>query len=188
MMAHLWIRDDEQNWTAHALDGHDFDLVPNPPQAIDLARDPVADPDPMARAPHVLLCQTRIGSRELWALVAGRLHDVRVNGLPVATGVRVLADRDEIRVDGADARFFSTERQARAEPFPGSEEPVYCARCKDRLEMGQPAVRCPSCDVWYHQFEKDGKRRPCWTYADTCALCPRSTDLDGGYSWSPASL
>jgi hypothetical protein len=118
---------------------------------------------------------------EFWVLVGP--PDVTVNGLPLLAGLRVLRDRDEVCAGGHQV-FFSTERLARVEPFPGAAQPIYCARCKDVIERGADAVRCPDCGLWCHQTADT----PCWTYGETCALCPQPTDLDASYRWTPEEL
>jgi hypothetical protein len=114
-------------------------------------------------------------------LIAGTHRAVRVNGYPLATGLRVLAHRDEVRVAGAGVVWFSTERLARVVEFPGSSSPVQCARTKVTLTPGMPAVRCPQCRTWYAQSE----RFPGWTYGAHCVLCRQPTDLDAGFRWIP---
>lgn len=126
----------------------------------------------------------RVPGSEAWALMAGTGATlVRVNGFPLqALGVRVLADRDEIRVADLPRLYFSTERLARVVPFPGTDKPVKCARCKRVIEPGAPAVRCPQCGVWYHQSDE----WPGWTYAPVCAVCGQPTALDEAtYRWTP---
>lgn len=115
-----------------------------------------------------------------WVLLVRPLNSVRVNGRPVVAGLRVLRDRDEIVAGGARA-FFSTERLARVEAFPGGEGAVFCARCRQQMEMETPAVRCPGCGSWCHQRDDLG----CWLYAPACPLCDQATPLDAGYRWQP---
>ena len=124
------------------------------------------------------------GASSSWTLLAGREASLRVNGLPLALGIRALRDRDEISFAG-HRLYFSTEELAQIVPFPGLAQPACCPRCKQKLEIGHLAVSCPRCKAWHHQSEKF----PCWTYEPTCALCQiQSTALDAGYSWTPASL
>lgn len=116
----------------------------------------------------------------LWVLIG--TEAVRVNGSPLLGGVRVLRDRDELRV-GARRCFFSEEEPPRLVSFPGAEPPVDCARCTQPLAAGDAAVRC-ACGLWHHQTPD----LPCWADFAHCAQCPRPTALDGGYRWSPDEL
>jgi Prokaryotic RING finger family 1 len=109
-----------------------------------------------------------------------------LNGLPLDAGIRVLADRDAIRLPGEGPRYFSTETLAKVETFP-SQAPVICARCKLPLAPGDDAVACPTCGTWHHSPIDGGES--CWTYAATCAaLCGQATSLEAGYRWTPAEL
>ena len=117
---------------------------------------------------------------ERWVLIAERGSGVTVNGVQLALGVRVLRDRDEIMHQSA-RWFFSAERLARVEAFPGAAGSVFCARCRQAVEPGSPTVRCPGCGTWYHQSESLG----CWVYGEKCALCVQATALDAGFRWEP---
>ena len=132
----------------------------------------------------LLLPSGRAGTSPRWTLLAGSATGVHINGVPLALGIRVLADKDEIRAAG-HRLFFSTEELARVVPFPGLAQPAFCPRCKQQIQPGDLAVCCPSCRAWSHQSEKF----PCWTYDQSCALCQRqSTALDAGFSFNPATL
>lgn len=167
-MAHLWISDEKGGWSAVPLDGGAVALTAHPPRRC-------GEPAP------VELRHAVIDGEAVWAVLAAPGAPVRVNGLAVTGGIRVLTDRDEIAVGGAGTVFFSAESLARVEPFPGAERTLFCPRCKLPVEPGAPAVRCPACSVWHHQSEE----LPCWTYAAACALCPQPTDLAGGFRWTP---
>jgi len=119
-----------------------------------------------------------------WILLAAPRAGISINGLPLQVGIHVLADRDEIRIGGRGSVFFSTERPARCEPLPPSDRSLVCPRCRQPIEPGTPAVRCPQCALWHHQSAD----LPCWSYAPTCALCPRSTEQDAGFQWTPEDL
>ena len=73
-----------------------------------------------------------------WVLIAPPFA-MRVNGQPLALGIRVLRDKDEIieREENAPL-FFSTERLAAVEPFSG-DAPVVCARCRNEIAPGADA-------------------------------------------------
>ncbi len=172
-MAHLWARTESGDWEAVKVEGDVFALVSGP--------QPVAQPDTDGAA----LCRRSTpGGRETWVLLSRPSVDLRLNGVPLQTGIRVLEDRDAIQLSDGSPTYFSSERLAEVELFPGSPEPVYCPRCKTEIEAGTPAVRCPGCDSWHHQSETFG----CWLYAERCALCDRPTALDAGFRWSPEDL
>jgi hypothetical protein len=174
-MAHLWVEDlaegnSQPEWLVQPLDGE--------------AAVPLCAPrdDGAARATALLLC-SRTADGEAWLVMSTAPSGVALNGAPLHAGIRVLADRDEIRVDGLGRVFFSSERLARVELFPGADKRIDCPRCKQELTVGSPAVRCPSCGRWYHQSDE----YPCWTYAAQC-LCGHPTALDAGFRWSPDGL
>ena len=137
---------------------------------------------PDSRPVHPLVDLRRVrGDAETFVVLG--TSAVRVNGAPLDVGIRVLRDRDELRVDGCRV-YFSTESLAELVPFPGADRPVFCARCKLEISAGTPAVRCPACTVWHHQTD----RLPCFTYRETCSTCPQPSALDAGYRWSPEEL
>jgi hypothetical protein len=122
-------------------------------------------------------------------LLAAEGAPVRVNGLPLLVGVRVLQDRDEIRVGRADSLFFSTESAARVESFSGTGASVMCPRCKQAIAEASEVVRCPGCGVVHHQ----AKDLPCWSGYEaepfaTCAMCDQPAALDSGFRWTPEEL
>lgn len=174
-MAHLWNIDDSGEWVPKMLDGDQFELVG---KALKRAGDALVDFE-------VRLLLRRIGDRpETWALVADGQHEIRINGVPNLVGLTILADHDEIRTPGGPAWFFSTETEARVEPYPDAEGGGFCPRCKLAISVGTPAVRCPGCGLWYHQSEEF----PCWTAAPQCAACPHPTELGAGFCWTPEAL
>jgi hypothetical protein len=125
------------------------------------------------------------GRAEHWVLLAPPHTGVWVNGSSVPLGIRDLQDRDEVRLAGAEPVYFSTERLARVEPYPGGEtKPALCPRCKQRIEPGSPATCCPQCQAWFHQSDEFG----CWLYAETCCQCGQATALNAGYRWTPEEL
>ena len=117
---------------------------------------------------------------DAWVLLAAPSLGVRVNGRPVVAGIRVLRDHDEIVLGGSRC-FFSTERLARIESFPGADAAVICPRCKRPIQPATPAVRCPGCGTWHHQSDD----LTCWSYTPTCALCEHVSALDAGFRWQP---
>ena len=177
-MAVLWVKDPSDRWMPHPLEGEAFFLSTAPPRLLDWE----AELEMLRR--HVLLIRDAAVERESWILLAGAETEARVNGLPLPVGIRVLDDRDEIRVEGAATLFLSMEGLPEVRPFPGEREPICCPRCKLEIDRGAAAVRCTACNVWYHQSEEF----PCWTYTEACALCPQPTDLGAGYRWTPEDL
>ncbi len=144
----------------------------------------VAPAGDQASASIRILPLVAAGGAATWTLLAGREIPIRINGQPLLLGIRVLRDRDELSVAGS-RWFLSTEELASVVPFPGLDQPAFCPRCRQKLEMGDLAVQCPHCRAWHHQSEKF----PCWSYAPACALCQlQSSALDAGYSWTPEQL
>ncbi len=177
-MAHLWVAvSNNDDWAIVNLDGNS--------NAVVLSRD-AGNPIRVRRGPTdngaaLILGAGRQGEQEVWVLLLREGTDLRVNGMPVLGGLRVLRDRDEIAVGGSRL-YFSTERLARVDPFPGIEERVVaCPRCKQPIQPHTPSVRCPGCGLWHHQTED----LPCWTYSAVCSMCNQKTDLDAGFSWTP---
>ena len=164
-MPHLWITQNE-NWQPAPLNGEPVALL-------------AAGPRPLAlEAPAAVRLCVAGGD---W-LVLAPPGEVVVNGAPLLAGARLLRDRDELALGDGSRFFFSTERLAAVEIFPGPQA-VFCARCRLPIEPGTPAVRCPSCRLWMHQNDEFG----CWVYAPTC-VCPQATDLDAGFTWTPDEL
>jgi hypothetical protein len=133
-------------------------------------------------SPRAILLRVGGSAQERWVLVGD--GSIRINGTPLAGGIRVLQHRDEIHVGNNPPVYFSTERPARIEAFPGAERPIRCPRCRLEIRTGDLAVRCGRCGIWHHENEE----YPCWTYpeAETCAACQvQPNTLDAGLSWFP---
>ena len=142
-----------------------------------------SSPRPIEEQSVARLFPFREGNTDRWVALAGPASHLRVNGIPLAAlGMRVLADRDEVSLPGVGSTYFSTEVRAGVVQFPGAERAVFCGRCRQAIQAGSPAVRCPHCGIWYDQSEE----LPCWRYSATCAYCENSTALDAGFSWTPA--
>ena len=174
-MAHLWTRD----WAPAS--GGEWMVLP--------LRDSEANPLPRSDGDAALILPVRVpgersGNATAWVLLAACGAALWANGLPVLTGIRVLRDRDELRVGGSEPVYFSTETLARRESLEDAGRELFCPRCKQEIGPGTEAVRCPGCGVWHHAAEE----LPCWGYAATCALCPQPTGLDAGYRWTPEAL
>ncbi len=168
-MAHLWVEESstgnaEPAWVVQPLDGES--AVPLPP----------------SRAAALLLC-SREAERESWLVMNVAPSGVALNGAPLRAGIRTLADRDEIRIAGLGRVFYSAERLAQVQPFPGAAGRVDDPRCMQEILSGTPAVCCPRCRLWMHMSEEF----PCWGYSETC-LCGHPTAFDAGYQWTPNGL
>jgi hypothetical protein len=120
-------------------------------------------------------------------LLAGGGCGVRINGLSLELGIRVLRSRDEIFLIRPRRRFFfSAEGLPRVERFPHDLRAASCPRCRHLIHPGSLAVRCPNeeCGVWHHQSADC----PCWTEGERCAMCETPTGLRAGFLWSPQDL
>jgi len=125
----------------------------------------------------------RIAPGDTWAAIVPEGISLLLNGQPVPAGLRVLAHGDSLAADAVAPVYFSTEETPCIETFAGPE-PLSCPRCKSGILRGQAVVHCPACGVVHHELED----RKCWTYAESCALCPQLTALDTGLRWSPEAL
>jgi hypothetical protein len=182
-MAHLW-RFEDDDWTILPLCDEAYLLDEWPPAGVAGVGDWLdAQAESGALTPHVALTRAPTPAGPGWVVMTSTPRAACVNGLPVLAGIRVLADRDELRVDDGDSMFFSIERLAELSSLPETQQEICCPRCRDVIRAATPAVQCPQCDVWHHQ-EAD---RPCWTYADGCAACGHPTALDAGFTWTPES-
>ena len=168
-MAHLWVRDSHPDARDAASLG-DWAVMRLDEGAMVLGA--------------ALLLRSCSADGESWLVMSAMHAGVRLNGGRLLTGFRVLADRDELCIDGVGRAFFSTERLASITPFPGAERPVRCARCRIVLNAGMPSVRCPACGALTHQSDD----RPCWVYAEHCPQCSQATALDFGFCWSPEGM
>lgn len=172
-MAHLWVQLDGGQWGLLEL-GEGAYLVDGE------GRSGVRAWRGGAAGDGGALLRPRPGGRP-WVLLCGAGSGVRVNGHRLLLGLRVLRDRDEIVV-GRRRMAYSEERLCRVEPFQGAAAEARCGRCRQPLAKDTPSVRCPTCETWYHQ----GEDLLCWTYAATCRVCGRSTELTDDYQWHPA--
>jgi len=137
----------------------------------------------------ILSCQH--SGEKIWIIMAGKGSAGWVNGRFLQAGVRVLQDRDEVRINHKPSVFFSTEELARVVPFPAGPSPVFCPRCKQPLADGTPSVQCPRCSVWHHSLwphNDEANSLGCWEYSAACAICDQQTDLHSGFRWTPLEL
>jgi hypothetical protein len=113
---------------------------------------------------------------------------VRVNGLPVLGGLRVLEHKDEVLIAGGRL-YFSLETTPTATTYriPEGVRAAVCPICRGPIKDGATAVQCPGCARWFHQAEAaDGRpAKPCWTYAPNCRFCNHPTAFDAQAAWRP---
>src|SRR5271165_7039098 len=176
-MSHLWLRDAEKKRVAHSIRATSYDL-----RALLLPEGSGSSAGPLESGLAARMVCFRVGNAERWVVVAGLDSQTRVNGIPLsAIGVRVLADRDELSLAGVGSAFYSAEDLAEVVAFAGADRVILCGRCRQKIEPGSPAVKCPGCGTWYH--EKPDLN--CFSYGATCTFCPAATVLGAGFSWVP---
>jgi hypothetical protein len=179
-VAHLWIQDSKGEWVAMTLNGGVMTLTKDDvyPASIGQNEKTVQGSVFIKSWQHV--------EEKIWLVMAGRGTRVWVNGRLLQTGIRVLQDRDDVRVHDQLSVFFSAEQLARVRPYTPGAASVFCPRCKQPLVDGTPSVQCPQCGVWEHQ--DDDHDLGCWMYSETCAVCDQPTDLHSGFRWTPERL
>jgi hypothetical protein len=176
-MSYLWLRDAEGKRVAHSIQAASHDLY-----ALLLSEASGSSACPIDDGLAARMISFRVGGAARWVVVADAATPVRVNGVPLtAVGARVLCDRDEVSIPGLGSAFYSGETLAVVEPFPGSEHPVVCGRCRQAIAAGAPVVRCPGCHVYYDQ----AAGLECWRASDSCTFCSQLTALDAGFAWVP---
>ncbi|HEY2774965.1 MAG TPA: hypothetical protein VGK20_13040 [Candidatus Binatia bacterium] len=167
-MAHLWYLEDEE-WVAEHL-------------AAERALAEWTDDG----ATIVRIASSAHGQRGYALLdLANR---VRINGEGVATGFRVLRDRDELLCGDGRRLWFSAESLAEPIRFRGGseEEGTRCPRCRGNIEVGTTVVACPVCGVLYHHAEE----RPCFAFHRECVTCggPTLEPGEATLGWMPCRL
>ena len=179
-MAQLFVEDGLE-WAVAPLEGSAYALCGNAETSLRPQR--VSDGE-VGSGPVIERASDPSGKdagEETWVLLHSPANALRVNGTALASGIRVLSHRDELRLAGVAGRaFFSLEGLARAAPFDGVEG-SRCPRCQQGIEPGTPAVRCPQCGVWHHESGELG----CWSYSPACSLCDQPTPLGAGFRWTP---
>src|SRR5437867_11420705 len=174
-MSHLWLRIASADWRVLPLEADAYALDSLPPRPLSsrasaedaqdgLTPEGATHTPADGSLPPALLLRSGSGETESWFAIARGAGALVMNGLPLRLAVRALSDRDEIRVPGVGAMFFSTETLARPVPYPGGDEAVPCLRCRQDLGAGVTAVRCPGCGAWYHESDQ----LHCWTYVHHC--------------------
>ena len=171
-------RQQEGRWAAQPIAGSPHDLVLAPARV-----DRVGESDDPGAFAGAGLLMRAMRDDSAWVLLVRDGERVLHNGQRVTAGLRVLAHRDSLALEGEAPVFFSTEEAPCIAPFAALEK-VTCPRCRDALSPGELAVKCPACGVFHHETGE----RNCWTYASTCALCTQPSALDAGLQWTPEAL
>lgn len=179
-MPYLWFVEEESRWEAMPLSELPVDVGADVPRAV--AAEPSSTGTkrvPIQKA--TLIVPVKDGACQTSVLIWSPDETVRVNGWALTTGLRVLADKDEIQIGDRVPLFYSSESVAEIETFPGSDREIFCPRCTLAIQKGQSVVRCPNCQLIHHQDVELG----CWVYAPGCASCSYPTAMDGGFRWAP---
>ncbi len=130
------------------------------------------------------------GSIRSYAVLHGIGVCVRVNGLPIMGGIRILEHRDEIVV-GSSRTFFSAESTPSVEIYRHTDagRRPKCPVCRNAVMDDQSVVRCPGCNRIFHQIEEteSSPKKHCWTYSNECKFCGHPTQMSGEPVWRPVA-
>ena len=180
-MATLFLQTPQGHWRVCELSVFPMMLIPDPLGVVPWESDGQA----RRQAPSLHRSAPSSGSAA-FSLLVPRGSKLSVNQCRITAGLRVLRHRDAIRIGQAPVLYFSTEKLAGVETFPGSDEPTHCPRCCSEIHPNDDVVRCPSCQVALHHMPAGG--RGCFTYSPTCPVCGGPTDLRAEYQWHPGML
>lgn len=179
-MAHLWLNQSQDEWTVAPLEKNAY--------AIRTSADTALKVKPLrsktARKKEDILLVRSQKHQARWAIIAKHPQRIHVNGRPLTNSLRVLRDRDELRISSNVQCFFSTECLPEITTYKG--DAVYCARCKQSVEEGDQCVICPVCATVHHQSKE--KDLECWTYSELCSMCDQITASTGTFRWNPEDL
>lgn len=191
-MAHLWMKDDSRKWAvldlqvaAIELQGAALDIGRFPPTGIE---QPSAGTGAGATGKaQLLLVPFSEGKKSpSWALLWNHHTRVYVDSVLLTSGLRILFDREEIRLAANDPIYFAAVSPPRITTYTATEREIECMRCQSPLRQGDPVVVCPQCGITFHQ-NPDDPRRQCWIYSEKCN-CSMQTDLDADFLWYPEHL
>lgn len=174
-MAFIFTRDERGNWAAVPLSDRPLVL-----QSV-LSSISIANNNDLVENAPAQVIRTESGFSRRHVLVWGDADAVRINGLPLPTGIHVLADRDELRIRGRGPLYFSKETFPVIETFEGKPPRVECGRCSKPVEVGSSVVYCPVCRVVYHETADFN----CWTCVPACRHCGHPTAIGAGFQWTP---
>jgi hypothetical protein len=177
-MGVLWfVRGGSSGWGARLLGRGPLSVVLDRDEILFRAVDPAGEAD---AALPVFVQEQRGASGGRCALLSSPGQAVLVGGRAIP-GMRVLEDRDEIRI-GPHWLFYSSETIARVENYRGAD--VVCPRCRLPVQAGMAIVACPGCGVIHHAAAD----RDCWAYAPLCAACADQPTSERELRWTPEGL
>jgi hypothetical protein len=137
-----------------------------------------------AAANGITLVRCLLGGKERWAVVMSPRTIMNINGINMPMlGMHIVNDKDRAKLVGASF-FFSSEKLARVETRSANAGAAVCARCRGPIAPSAEIVACPACGSLHHETQT----LPCFSYAETCAVCLGPTALDGAYRFFPGDL
>lgn len=176
-MAQIFTRNADDGWSVTPLTAKAVELSGATPVEIANVSTDVKHSHSL---PEIHLSES--AGKEVWALLIPAEFQIWVNGRRVSQ-IRILRHRDSIWSPGSDAVFFSTEKLAKVEVYPGHSERLDCPRCKLPIREGHEIVVCPGCSTAHHMLPAEDL--PCWTYNATCSACSYSSDMSDDLRWVP---
>jgi Prokaryotic RING finger family 1 len=176
-MAHIWTMERETGeWAVHSLAGAEaFRLCDRGVEPVGTAEAPAG--------PLLQRYRTALHTHDQWALLLEPGTRIHANGEAVETGIRVLRNRDMVKLGNGLELVFSTEDLPAVVAVPSERIGTRCARCTRPFGADDRVVVCPRCATSHHAMEA----LPCWNALPGCAACGASTSGDE-YAWTPESL
>lgn len=188
-MAHMWVKRGADGWTPLQLDdGVNLMSADDLGTRLPARAETSASGDGATSAEAVVIRRRRCEG-DTWVVAAPPGVGLHVNGWLMRLGLRVLRDKDQLRVGNTGPFFFSTERLPHVETMAEPASPTLCPRCKLPIVGGKLGVRCPRCGVLHHQYDE----LPCW-YGyegkpfERCTNCDQPVATEGKLQWTPEEL
>jgi hypothetical protein len=133
-----------------------------------------------------------LGHRPVLVVVSPQGDRVRVNG-QIAPRVTIVAETDEMQLDGAETVLYATcYRRSTIGPPPAESIGEICPICRTPFVQATTVYVCPGCGQALHLEgpERGAERLECARMTSTCPTCyePVNVDLSDGYSYVPAEL
>lgn len=149
-MAIVWWACEGNSWEWKEVDAEWIDLTSIPPR---FSAHDSANAEMGAQIAH---SPADAAEADGWFLMHPRDSRVWCNGRPSVLGMRVLIDRDEIRVEGVGRFYFSTETLPKSVPYPKDADPAMCGACAQQINPGDWSCTCPDCGVCHHDTARCG--------------------------------